>query len=98
VKEVRNEIEKSFCKKCLLLFSCPFSLLLYFPLLLSNKKRSARKNNKFHDNDSDLTPPNDQLELMDAYMLHHQLLNFMQQVLEGTNQSFYQNNSQQHCQ
>jgi SAM-dependent MidA family methyltransferase len=30
---------------------------------------------------------------MDTYMLDHQLLNFMQQVLEGTDQSFYQNNT-----
>jgi hypothetical protein len=30
---------------------------------------------------------------MDAYMLDHQLLNFMQQVLEGTDQSFYQKNT-----
>ena len=56
------------------------------------------ENNKFGyayiiDDDSDLTPPNDQLELMDAYMLHHQLLTFMQQVLEATNQSFCQNNT-----
>jgi hypothetical protein len=45
------------------------------------------------DDDSDLTPPDDQLELMDAYMLDQQLLNFMQQVLEGADQSFYQNNT-----
>jgi hypothetical protein len=57
------------------------------------------ENNKFGyayiiDDDSDLTPPNDQRELMDAYyMLHHQLLNFIQEVLEGTDQSFYQNNT-----
>jgi hypothetical protein len=60
----------------------------------------APRNNKFRyayiniaDNDLDLTPPDDQLELMDAYMLDHQLLNFMQQVLEGTDQSFYRNNT-----
>jgi hypothetical protein len=46
------------------------------------------ENNRFGyayiiDDDSDLTPPNDQLESMNAYMLDHQLLNFMQQVLEG---------------
>jgi hypothetical protein len=40
-----------------------------------------------------LPPPNDQLELMDAYMLDHQLLNFMQHVLEGADQSFSQNNA-----
>jgi hypothetical protein len=56
------------------------------------------ENNKFRyiyiiDDDLDLTPPNDQLELMDAYMLDHQLLNFMQQVLEGADQLFYQNNT-----
>jgi len=56
------------------------------------------ENNKFGyayivDDDSDLTPPDDQLESMDAYMLDHQLLNFMQQVLEGADQSFYQNNT-----
>jgi hypothetical protein len=58
------------------------------------------ENNKFGytyitDDDSDLTPPDDQLESMDAYTLDHLLLlNFMQQVLlEGADQSFYQNNS-----
>jgi hypothetical protein len=56
------------------------------------------ENNKFGytyiiDDDSDLTPPNDQLESMDTYMLDQQLLNFMQQVLEGADQSFYQNNT-----
>jgi hypothetical protein len=56
------------------------------------------ENNKFRytyivDDDSDLTPPNDQLESMDTYMLDQQLLNFMQQVLEGADQLFYQNNT-----
>jgi hypothetical protein len=45
------------------------------------------------DDDLDLTPPDDQLESMDTYMHDHQLLNFMQQVLEGADQSFYQNNT-----
>jgi hypothetical protein len=45
------------------------------------------------DDDLDLTPPDDQLESMDAYMLDQQLLNFMQQVLEGADQSFYQTNT-----
>jgi hypothetical protein len=30
---------------------------------------------------------------MDIYMLDQQLLNFMQQVLEGADQLFYQNNT-----
>jgi hypothetical protein len=51
-----------------------------------------QENNKFGyayiiDNDLDLTPPDDQLESMDAYMLDQQLLNFMQQVLEGRRRS-----------
>jgi hypothetical protein len=41
---------------------------------------------------ADVTPPSDQLELMDMHMLDHQLVNFIQQVLENTDQSFYQNN------
>jgi hypothetical protein len=56
------------------------------------------ENNRFGyayiiDDDPDLTPPDDQLEAMNAYMLDHQLLNFMQKVLEGADQSFYQNNT-----
>jgi hypothetical protein len=65
----------------------------------SKSVSSWQNSNKFGyayiiDDDSDLTPPNDQqLELMDTYMLDQQLPNFMQQVLEGADQSFYQNNS-----
>jgi hypothetical protein len=56
------------------------------------------ENNKFGyayvvDDDSDLTPPDDQLEPMDAHLLDHQLLNFMQQTLEGADESFYYNNA-----
>jgi hypothetical protein len=94
IKEVRNKIVlQSFCN-CLLSFSCPFSPLLYFPPSLFKQEMEHLENNKFGyayiiDNDSDLTPPDDQLESMDAYMLDHQLLNFMQQVLEGADQLFY---------
>jgi hypothetical protein len=31
---------------------------------------------------------------MDVHMLNHQLVNFMQQVLENADQSFYQNNDE----
>ena len=56
------------------------------------------ENNRFGyervvDDDSDLTPPDDQLESMDAYLLDHQLLNFMQQTLEGADESFCHNNA-----
>jgi hypothetical protein len=43
---------------------------------------------------TDITPPSDQLESMDMHMLNHQLVNFMQQVLENMDQSFYQNNTE----
>jgi hypothetical protein len=69
---------------------------LFFFLSSSFKQEMEHpENNKFGytyiiDDDSDLIPPDDQLESMDAYMLVQQLLNFMQQVLEGADQSFYQ--------
>jgi hypothetical protein len=60
---------------------------------------STPENNRFGyiytvNNDSEITPPSDQLELMDVHMLDHQLVNFMQQVLENADQSFYQNNTE----
>jgi len=44
--------------------------------------------------ESNITPPDDQLELMDAYMLDQQLVNLMQQVFENADQSFYQANTE----
>jgi hypothetical protein len=72
-----------------------FSLLLLF----FHPVHEVPENNHFgyiytiNDN-SDITPPSDQLESMDMHMLNHQLVNFMQQVLENANQSFYQNNTE----
>jgi len=43
------------------------------------------------DEESDLTPPDDQLEPMDACLLDNQLVNFMQQTLEGADESFFFN-------
>jgi hypothetical protein len=64
-----NKVEQSFCN-CLLSFSHPFSPLVYFPLLLSNRKWSTQKTtNSDTPTSLDLTPPDDQLESMDAYML-----------------------------
>ena len=43
--------------------------------------------------ESDVTPPDGHLESMDKYMLDQQLVNFMQQVFENSDQSFYQANT-----
>jgi hypothetical protein len=73
----------------------PFNLMLTafsLLLLLFHPVHEAPENNHFgyiytiNDN-SDITPPSDQLESMDMHMLNHQLVNFMQQVLENANQS-----------
>jgi len=42
--------------------------------------------------ESDLTPPQDQLEPMDAYLVDHQIVNLLQSVLEGADNTFYENN------
>jgi hypothetical protein len=75
-------------------------MLAAFSLLFSSTQfTEAPENNHFRyvytiNDDSDITPPSDPLESMDMHMLNHQLVNFMQQVLENTNQSFYQNNAE----
>lgn len=56
------------------------------------------KNNKFGytyivNDDSDLSPADDQLESMDSYLLDQQLVNLMQQLFDGANQSFYHANA-----
>jgi len=42
--------------------------------------------------ESDLTPPQDQLEPMDAYLVDHQIVSLLQSVLEGADNTFYENN------
>jgi hypothetical protein len=74
-------------------------MLAAFSLLFSSTQfTEAPENNHFRyvytiNDDSDITPPSDQLESMDMHMLNHQLVNFMQQVLENANQSFYRQNN-----
>jgi hypothetical protein len=45
------------------------------------------------NDESDVTPPNDQLESMDTFMLDQQLVGLMQQVFDGADQSFFQANA-----
>jgi hypothetical protein len=44
------------------------------------------------DDDSDVTRPEQHLESMDMHILDQPLVNFMQQVLDSADQSFYGNN------
>lgn len=44
------------------------------------------------NDDSDLTPPNDQLESMNVYLLDQQLVSLMESVLDGADTTFYANN------
>jgi hypothetical protein len=96
VKEVRKKLNSHSAMSSFIFSS--FLTTSLFPSSSFKQEMEHLENNKFRyiyiiDDDLDLTPPNDQLELMDAYMLDHQLLNFMQQVLEGADQLFYQNNT-----
>lgn len=45
------------------------------------------------NDEPDVTPPDDQLESMDTFMLDQQLVNLMQQVFDGADQSFFQANA-----
>ena len=77
-----------------------YLMLAAFSFLFSSAQfMEMPENNRFGyvytiNDDSDVTPPSNQLESMDVYMLDHQLVNFMQQVLENADQSFYQNNTE----
>jgi hypothetical protein len=72
--------------------------LSFLSHLFLSSWNSQAEHNRFSyaytvNDESDVTPPDDQLESMDTFMLDQQLVGLMQQVFDGADQSFFQANA-----